>query len=616
MASNSLSKGQQNFTTLAIACVDEIRIVFRDILESKIKIDDLYTKIQSCQDLSTGDYKLETIQREICEKATDYEKFDVTLLYKLIRNLCLNHEPSKRKGKTLSKSNLRNIKDAIEYLKEFRNEAYAHLTSSEVSDEEFTQHWDNLEKHIHKIQTFMESLGKKVHYKEDIASIKRIRYYQNDLNKYKNLLELIVILWKQLENKDAPFITVEGNGEILCGEKACFEAVTKNCPVNNNWQITWQRIRGKITEIIDISEKKYDGSSSKRLVIPRVSMEDDGEYQAVIATVHKGTLSYVTSNSFRLDVIGDPPNLDIKEAITGIDITILYNIENTSPVIEKIEWTKDKKRLEMDPTKYKGGGITDNYLEILSPSENDAGEYKCTVSNAVGSVVKQIVLAVASVEICKELKVPLGGCATIESSIQSCPSLKEVVWQRSKDGKPENFMTIDINDVTYFGSNSDKNKPTLEIRNASYGDNLYYRLKVANGIGITTSNAVIVELVGDYPSVFTYHETKTRDMSVKLLCKVSLSEGSPEVTNVVWTKDKKDIEISSSGGKFGEENTEEFSLLIHKVNANDAGEYQCRVSNSVGCMYGNPIYLGKLSLSYCDTEDNKIMFTYMSININ
>ncbi|XP_062568952.1 uncharacterized protein LOC134231070 [Saccostrea cucullata] len=597
MESTLLSRYQQNFTRLAITCVDDIKFVFKDVFKSQIKPVDLENAINSCPTLTMGNQKLRTDQLKICRvpapQVPDYDMFDVSLLYKLIRNLCPNLKPTKGWGNTPDTKELQ-IGDDIERLRLIRNEMFAHLHSSEIPDATFLSCWKELKEVIKRVQFFMTSLGYSVNYEKKLAITEVSDFCQEDMKKYKIFLEATLILWK--ENKEVPVIKVNGKSKIVYGEDAYIEAETERCPDNMNWPLTWERVRGGKTEIIDTSTEKYRGSSIKRLVIKRVEKADEGEYRAVISREMNGSHIYVPSNIFFLHALGDPPNLEITRATSGIDsVTILYTcfVEKTSPVLEKIEWTKDGELLRMAANKYEGGGIKDNYLKILSSSENDSGEYTCRVFNAVGSSVKRIVLAAPYVDIGKELTCPMGCEFTFNPVIKSCPSAEKAIWQKSKTQDSDNFKNIDINDARYFGSSLDPENPILRIWKTSHADNSYYRLEVTNGIGKSTSNAVLLKLVGDPPSVFTSLETNILSQDVKFLCKVYLTEGSPEVTKIFWTKDKQNLDISGSGGKYAGGSIADPSLVIHNVNVNDAGEYQCCVSNAVGSMLSYPIHLDK-----------------------
>lgn len=103
MAFSPASNDQRNFECITVTSVDFIKLPLKDILESHIKPVDLFKGINSCPTLLSGKYKLRQDQLKLCflqpPAIPDYSKFDVTLLYTLIRNLCPSLKPTKGWGK-------------------------------------------------------------------------------------------------------------------------------------------------------------------------------------------------------------------------------------------------------------------------------------------------------------------------------------------------------------------------------------------------------------------------------------------------------------------------------------------------------------------------------------
>lgn len=92
----------------------------------------------------------------------------------------------------------------------------------------------------------------------------------------------------------------------------------------------------------------------------------------------------------------DLPILEIEKAISEDDrITIHYNVsvDDQSPAVHSILWTKDGTRLDTNADKYSGGQFIDRHFTIHSPTSTDIGQYSCEVFNAVGSVTKSIDLS-------------------------------------------------------------------------------------------------------------------------------------------------------------------------------------------------------------------------------
>lgn len=309
MASKTLSKDQQNFIRSSMACVDFIKLPLKDILSNQIKPADLYNRIDSSQ-TNKRDY-LRREQEIICfippPGQPDYNDFDVTLLYTLIRNLCsasLNPtslNPTKGWGKVPDSSHMR-IGDDIERLRLMRNK-FAHANSAGIPDAEFQVLWNDLKSVIQRIQTFMNSMGSNVNYEQKLADIERTDFGSEDLKKYKLFLEATLNQLKEERIKDEPEISITGADRVVWGEKTCFEADLKQKEASH-WSIRWQRVRGSVTYQIDISDEKYRDSTRTQLVIHSVSKDDEGEYQAVLARESNGNKRKIESNAIFLHVKG------------------------------------------------------------------------------------------------------------------------------------------------------------------------------------------------------------------------------------------------------------------------------------------------------------------------
>lgn len=151
MASPCSSNEKRYFQCVTLASVDFIKLPLKDILDRHIEPVDLLNKINSCSTL-----KLSQQQKKICcilpPKLPDYNTFDVTLLYTLIRNLCSLPCPAQGWGKDPKTTDIQ-ISDDIERLRLFRNNYFAHATSAEISENDFKNIWSNLNQVIDRIQS-------------------------------------------------------------------------------------------------------------------------------------------------------------------------------------------------------------------------------------------------------------------------------------------------------------------------------------------------------------------------------------------------------------------------------------------------------------------------------
>lgn len=189
MAVTHLSQKQLNFARLSTVCVDIIKLPLIDILNIYIKPSDLDKHIKGCRSLLTGEYRLNPDQQRKCcynsSNVPDYSEFDVTLLYKLIRNLCPSLEPTNKWGNKPTEYNLC-VGDDIERIRILRNKYFAHSALAEISDDEFKELWNDATRIIQRCQHFTTSNGCQSDYNQMLKDLGR-----NNLtfNEYTSLKE-------------------------------------------------------------------------------------------------------------------------------------------------------------------------------------------------------------------------------------------------------------------------------------------------------------------------------------------------------------------------------------------------------------------------------------------
>lgn len=197
MATSGSSNDTRNFQCVTVASVDVIKLPLSDILASHIKPVDLYHKIKSCSTL-----KLRPDQQKICfippPGVPDYNKFDVTLLYTLIRNLCSNSLPCPAQGwGNEPRTKDTQISDDIERLRLFRNNFYAHTESAVISDAVFKDVWRDLKLVFRRIQQNTGCTG----YEEELINIERTTFTDDHLTTFRVLLETFAKLEKQTDGR-------------------------------------------------------------------------------------------------------------------------------------------------------------------------------------------------------------------------------------------------------------------------------------------------------------------------------------------------------------------------------------------------------------------------------
>lgn len=176
MTAPSLSQKQLNFARFSIVCVDVIKLPLKDILNIYFKPTKLEKNIKACPSLCTGEYKLNPDQQRKCcfnsSNFPDYSKFDVSLLYKLIRNLCPTLEPTNKWGNKPTVNDV-GVGDDIERIRVLRNAYFAHTESAEISDDDFKKLWQDAKCVINRCQQFTTSKGCKTDYNQMLTDLER-----------------------------------------------------------------------------------------------------------------------------------------------------------------------------------------------------------------------------------------------------------------------------------------------------------------------------------------------------------------------------------------------------------------------------------------------------------
>lgn len=81
-------------------------------------------------------------------------------------------------------------------------------------------------------------------------------------------------------------------------------------------------------------------------------------------------------------------------------------------------------------------------------------------------------------------------------------------------------------------------------------------------------------------------------MSVKLTGVVFLTDNSPGIQEVFWSKNGVNIDIQGSGGRLTGVTIDDPSLTIRNVSKDDVGKYLLKASNTIGTNTSDVISLG------------------------
>lgn len=194
MTSTCTAATKHNLNCVVKASLELINLPLIDILATYVKDVDLFNEINSCQTLLSGKNKLLTVQQKICyltpPDVPDYKKFDVTLLYKLIRNLC-PLRPTKGWGYEPNITDTL-LGDDIERLRLFRNNC-THAVSQTIPDTEFESLWNDLKSVIRRIQSNGRTVCS-VNYEQELIAIEKYKFTHDYLEKCEVLLKAFLEL--------------------------------------------------------------------------------------------------------------------------------------------------------------------------------------------------------------------------------------------------------------------------------------------------------------------------------------------------------------------------------------------------------------------------------------
>lgn len=197
MASYQLSKPEQILFIFAKVSNDVIKVVFVDILTHFVQPCDLYGKMQSSRMLQNR--MISADQFKLCyikpPRIPDYNEFDTSLLYILIKNLS-PISPTQGWGKEPSTMCI-DIGDDIERLRCFRN-SFVHGKFTGIPDNELKTILSNLKHVMERIHTFTREWCR-YNYAEELSKIDILRFGREDRDMCKYFLRFTFRLRKQLE---------------------------------------------------------------------------------------------------------------------------------------------------------------------------------------------------------------------------------------------------------------------------------------------------------------------------------------------------------------------------------------------------------------------------------
>uniref|UniRef100_A0A3B4GBV6 Ig-like domain-containing protein n=1 Tax=Pundamilia nyererei TaxID=303518 RepID=A0A3B4GBV6_9CICH len=236
-----------------------------------------------------------------------------------------------------------------------------------------------------------------------------------------------------------------------------------------------------------------------------------------------------------------------------------------------VKWFKDDTELMTGPTCLIGLDGLSCFLELYSVGVTQSGVYSCQVSNDAGSVHCSANLTV------KEppeflLKLPAnkflkqGESLRLECKVSGTVPLK-ITWFKNDTKVTDggNYRTSFVDSVA-----------VLELVSTSFEDDGVYTCEAQNDAGSVSCSTTLT--IKDPPSFVKIPQPveglKGKDVS--LYCEIS----GTAPFQITWFKDRKPL-MESRKFKLVSEGSSA-TLHVIGIEPSDAGEYECKVSNSVG----------------------------------
>nr|XP_043891437.1 neuronal cell adhesion molecule-like isoform X20 [Solea senegalensis] len=241
----------------------------------------------------------------------------------------------------------------------------------------------------------------------------------------------------------------------------------------------------------------------------------------------------------------------------------------------EISWSKVSGELPSKGTSFLHYQKT---LRIVNVSESDAGDYRCTARNQLGSEHHTIHVTV------KAAPYWISGPPR---NLVLAPGENGVLTCRAS-GTPKPSVTWAMNGISIENSPKDLSRnvedDTIIFTDIQTGSSAVYQCNVSNDHGYLLSNA-FVNVLSEPPRVLTpsnkvYQVIKNHPALID--CAFF---GSP-IPKITWFKDSRSSTLVGDPYILHDNGT----LEIHKAQARNAGKYTCVARNNLG-IYENHVYL-------------------------
>ncbi|XP_062619236.1 V-set and immunoglobulin domain-containing protein 10-like [Saccostrea cucullata] len=320
--------------------------------------------------------------------------------------------------------------------------------------------------------------------------------------------------------------------------------VTSYLPITEiSWEYTMNNSTSYYEPLNITSVLKYSGGtiSSPPLTIYNVTSADNGLYRCAISNRDGTTLSSVFQ--IRIETCLPVISVGSTSILVKTRSNAILQLNYTSgPEIKFVTWERRSSNYPYTFSainitandRYNGGTIDKPYLEIVYAALEDSGYYRCTVVNTDGmstsplfNVNVQTQLVTINVS-ATSYTVNQGDNVTLSVILSDTEINSTIVWE--KQGiNDTSYTVIDISsDERYEGGSMAS--PSLSIFNITNVDFGYYRCKVTNIDGTSTSPWIQVTLGSSY----MYEESGCDKLSCGGLKECVYRNNKPTCSVVMW----------------------------------------------------------------------------------